>query len=77
MGLVVILLAGIPWYLPEGTIGPLVFGFPLWMLVAVLFSVVLCGFLTWVLMRHWHLTDDDHPAEDGAHQDPRTNGELE
>ncbi|WP_461144599.1 hypothetical protein [Salinifilum aidingensis] len=76
-GLVVILLAGVPWYLPEGTIGPLVLGVPLWMLVAVLFSVVLCGFLTRVLMRDWHLADEDRSAEEGAQEDPRTSGEQE
>lgn len=58
VGLLAIVLVGIPWYLPPGTLHPLVFGLPAWTLVAVSSSVGLCGFLHWVLSRHWNLVED-------------------
>ncbi|SFQ59628.1 hypothetical protein SAMN05421810_110115 [Amycolatopsis arida] len=62
LGLAVIVLVGVPWYLPAGTIGPIVLGLPLWTLVAMGSSVVLCGYLTWVLSRRWNLAEDTEEA---------------
>ncbi|MBA8826738.1 hypothetical protein FHX42_004117 [Saccharopolyspora lacisalsi] len=63
VGIGVILLAGIPWYLPEGTIGPTVLGMPLWTLVAIGSSVSLCAYLSWVLTHHWNLVEDAEEAD--------------
>lgn len=63
IGLAVPLLAGIPWYLPEGTIGPTVLGMPLWTWVAIGSSLALCTYLSWVLTRHWNLVEDLEKAE--------------
>ncbi|RCW45801.1 hypothetical protein DFQ14_102102 [Halopolyspora algeriensis] len=65
-GLVALLVAGIPWYLPEGTIGPTVLGMPLWTWVTIGSSVALCAYLSWVLTRHWHLVEDIEEAEAAA-----------
>jgi hypothetical protein len=58
VGLGAIILAGIPWYLPAGMVEPVVIGLPAWTIVAVGSSVLLCGYLTWVLSRHWNLVED-------------------
>ncbi|GAB3292828.1 hypothetical protein GCM10027563_32220 [Parasphingorhabdus pacifica] len=65
VGVIAIILAGIPWYLPEGAITPIVLGVPLWTLSAVGSSVALCGFLHWALSRHWNLVEDDEEATTG------------
>ncbi|NYH77726.1 hypothetical protein FHR84_001040 [Actinopolyspora biskrensis] len=52
-GLLLLVLLGVPWYLPEGTIGPVLLGFPLWTLGAVLSSLAICGYLSWMLLSLW------------------------
>ncbi|GAA1210262.1 hypothetical protein [Prauserella alba] len=70
IGLVVIVLVGIPWYLPPGTLYPLLFGLPVWTLVAVASSVGVCGFLHWALSKHWNLVEDvEEAAASGASKD--------
>lgn len=67
VGMVVLILLGIPWYLPEGTLEPIVFGLPLWTIVAILSSVLFCAYLSWILVRHWNLVEDEEeaPGPDG------------
>ncbi|NIJ12616.1 hypothetical protein FHU38_002960 [Saccharomonospora amisosensis] len=61
-GLIVILLLGIPWYLPAGVIEPVVLGLPLWTIVAIGSSILLCGYLTWVISAHWNMVEDEEEA---------------
>lgn len=62
--LVAILLLGIPWYLPSGVIEPVVLGLPLWTIVAIASSILLCGYLTWVISTQWNLVEDEEEAAD-------------
>ncbi|MQA09981.1 MAG: hypothetical protein GEU98_15785 [Pseudonocardiaceae bacterium] len=62
IGMLAIILVGIPWYLPPGMIEPIVFGLPLWTYIAVGSSVALCGYLTWILSRHWNLVEDEEES---------------
>ncbi|WP_017975067.1 hypothetical protein [Actinopolyspora halophila] len=75
-GLLLLVLAGVPWYLPEGTIGPVVLGFPLWTLFAVFSSLALCGYLSWMLLYHWE-TPEQHAETPEAppRETPHDNGE--
>jgi hypothetical protein len=58
VGLALLVLAGIPWYLPAGTIGPIVFGLPLWTVVAMASSVAVAAYLSWMIARHWNVVED-------------------
>lgn len=69
IGLIAIILVGIPWYLPPGTLHPLVFGMPMWTLVAVASSIGVSGFLHWALSRHWNLVEDAEESPDPASTD--------
>ncbi|SDQ24807.1 hypothetical protein [Actinopolyspora saharensis] len=64
-GLLLLVLVGVPWYLPAGTIGPVLLGFPLWTLIAVLSSLALCGYLSWMLLSRWETPEQhaDSPQE--------------
>lgn len=62
-----LVLVGIPWYLPQGTVQPLVLGLPYWMIIAVISSLALCGFLSWLCLNEWDLVEaEEERAADGA-----------
>lgn len=61
--LTVIVLAGIPWYLPQGTVRPVLFGVPYWMFIAVAFSLALCGFLSWLCLNEWDVVEAEEERE--------------
>lgn len=50
-------LLGIPWYLPTGTIEPIVFGLPAWFWVSVLAAVGLSATVCWACLTQWRLED--------------------
>ena len=43
----------IPWYWPAGYRGPLVAGFPLWVVVTLVGVLLLAGWTLWVIANHW------------------------
>jgi hypothetical protein len=53
--LAVITLAGVPWYLPKGTIYPIILGFPYWAFISVVSAIVLAVFLTYVINHYWDM----------------------
>lgn len=55
--LTLIVLAGIPWYLPQGTVQPVFLGVPYWMFIAVISSLALCGFLSWLCLNEWDVVE--------------------
>lgn len=63
VALTIILLAGIPWYLPQGTVRPLFLGFPYWMFISVAFSLILCGFLSWLCLNEWDVVEAEEERE--------------
>ena len=69
-----IMLAGIPWYLPTGSLRPVVFGLPYWMLISVIFSLVLCGYLSWLALNEWDVVEEEEEAERAAQNGPATDG---
>lgn len=76
VGLLALVLAGVPWYLPEGTVGPVVLGFPVWTLVSVLSTLGVCLYLSWMLLRRWNVVEDveentaGRPPESAVTDDP-------
>jgi hypothetical protein len=53
--LVVIILLGVPWYLPQGTIEPVIMGFPYWAFISFLMTAILSLFLGYVINRCWDM----------------------
>lgn len=70
VGLFLLTVAGVPWYLPEGTIGPTVLGFPVWTLVTIASSLAVCGYLSWMLLRRWNLVEDEEESRQACESRP-------
>lgn len=63
IALAVIVLAGVPIYLPSATIDPVILGVPLWLLVSVLAAIAMSALLCYACLRWWSLAE---PAETAA-----------
>lgn len=66
--LAIITLASVPWYLPQGTIYPIILGFPYWAFISVVSTIVLAVFMTYVINNYWDmesLVDDDEEGGQG------------
>lgn len=46
-------VVAIPWYWPDGYRGPLVAGFPLWVVVTLGSALLLAGWTAWVIFHYW------------------------
>ncbi|QQK81807.1 hypothetical protein HUG20_01200 [Salicibibacter cibi] len=57
MGLLIIFNA--PWYLPEGSIEPMIFGIPYWALISLLLSLLLSAYLSWVCLTQWNVIEEE------------------
>jgi O-antigen ligase len=67
----IMILAGIPWYVPTGTIEPLVLGLPAWFWVSVLAAVGLSATVCWACLTQWRLEDvEDTVTRDAADEVP-------
>ena len=53
--LLVISLISVPWYLPKGTIYPIVLGFPFWTFISFVSAVGLSIFLNYVISNCWDM----------------------
>ncbi|SDJ26847.1 hypothetical protein [Salimicrobium halophilum] len=58
IGVVLIMLAIVPWYFPKGGEVTFVLGFPAWAFVSLMFSLVLCGYLSWLCATQWNIVED-------------------
>jgi fatty acid desaturase len=67
--LAIIMLAAIPWYLPAGSIGFVWMGIPAWMLISVVFTLIMCGYVSWLCFTQWDVVegeeDDDRSSTEG------------
>jgi uncharacterized membrane protein (DUF485 family) len=57
--LVLIVVFSVPWYLPKTAVNPIILGFPLWAFIALIMSVVLSGFLSYVVNRYWDDSEEE------------------
>lgn len=55
-----------PWFLPEGSIEPYIFGIPYWVVLVLVLSVALSAFLHWVSMTQWNILEDEEEAQRAA-----------
>jgi hypothetical protein len=60
--MLLIVLGGIPFYLPAGAVEPLVFGLPLWMTLSVAFTLAFSAFTSWLCLRWWNLVEPEEEA---------------
>lgn len=68
-----VILAAIPWYLPVGTVEPIILGIPYWAVITVVFSLVLCGYLSWLCLFEWDVVEEEEERERAG----QTSGERE
>ncbi|MBM7716865.1 hypothetical protein MHB50_09025 [Siminovitchia sp. FSL H7-0308] len=61
--LVLILLGGVPWYLPTGSIEPFILGFPFWAFISAVFAIILSFYLSWLCLNEWHIVEDIEEKE--------------
>jgi polyferredoxin len=55
----VLLLAGIPWYRNADTQDPLIGGIPLWAWVTIATAVAIAALTAWAALRMWPDSDGD------------------
>ncbi|PVZ08530.1 hypothetical protein [Actinomycetospora cinnamomea] len=65
VAMALVVLAGVPLYLPTGSIRPLVGGVPYWLLISVAATVAFSALTCWVCLRGWNLAE---PAEEAARE---------
>ena len=68
---VLILLASIPWYLPKGSIGFVLLGLPYWMLISVAFTLIMCGYVSWLCFTQWDVVEAEE-EQDRPSREPET-----
>jgi hypothetical protein len=62
-------LAGIPWYVPAGTVEPFVLGIPAWFLASVAAAVALSAITCWACLTQWQLADVEDALVEGEEVD--------
>ncbi|CAG9621217.1 hypothetical protein [Sutcliffiella rhizosphaerae] len=67
----IILLGIVPWYFPENAVEPIILGFPLWAFISLLFSLLLCAYLSWLCIYQWNIVEDEEEAAAKAEEDKR------
>ncbi|WP_347551284.1 hypothetical protein ABFG93_05405 [Pseudalkalibacillus hwajinpoensis] len=61
--LVLLMLAIVPWYFPGKAVHPIIFGFPFWAFISLIFSLVLSGYLSWLCMHEWNVVEEIEESE--------------
>jgi hypothetical protein len=59
----VVVLVGVPLYLPTGSVEPLVGGVPYWLWISIAATVAFSALTCWACLRQWNLAE---PAEEAA-----------
>lgn len=71
----IVVLAAIPWYLPIGSVEPIIFGVPYWAVISLFFSLVLCGYLSWLCLFEWDVVEEKEERERAERTSGGTSGE--
>lgn len=59
VALVGIILVGVPWYLPPGTLGVTVLNVPAWFWISIVSAVALSAVTCWACLSCWDLQDHE------------------
>ena len=65
IGLILLLLAIVPWYFPAAATEPYILGFPLWAFISTCFSILLSAYLSWLCVSQWNIVEDEEEAARG------------
>ena len=63
IGLVIIVLGNVPWYFSDSMVEPYIIGFPFWAFIILVFSVILCAYLSWICLTQWKIVEDEEESE--------------
>lgn len=66
IGLLLLVLAIVPWYFPSSAVEPIILGFPLWAFISTVFSIALCGYLSWLCVSQWNIVEDEEEQMKGG-----------
>lgn len=66
VGMAVIVLFGVPFYLPPGTTHPMVLGVPHWMAISVVSTLLFAALTSWICLRRWNIDEPEEEAGGGA-----------
>ncbi len=53
----IIVLIGVPWYLPQGSIYPIILGLPYWTFISLVSTIALAFFLNYVVKNYWDMEE--------------------
>lgn len=73
VALVGIILIGVPWYLPPGTLGVTVLHVPAWFWISILAAVALSAVCCWACLSMWDL--EEHEDWSDLEESSRHGGE--
>jgi uncharacterized membrane protein YhdT len=59
-----IVMGIVPWYFPKSAGEIFILGFPVWAFVSAIFSLVLCGYLSWLCLNEWKIVEDIEQEEE-------------
>lgn len=65
-----VVLAGVPFYFPEGAIDPIWFGIPYWLVIVIVASVAMSAVISVVCLRCWSLAEPQETAAERARNHP-------
>jgi polyferredoxin len=63
--LFLIILGIVPWYFPKSAGEIFILGFPLWAFISTFFTLVLCGYLSWLCLHQWYIVEDSEKSPNG------------
>ncbi|WP_407719708.1 hypothetical protein [Oceanobacillus kimchii] len=66
--MVIILLGNVPWYFSVGSYKPLILGIPYWAFIIVIFSLLLCAYLSWLCIHQWNIVEDEEESDKGGEE---------
>lgn len=61
--LVVVILAGVPFYLPTGSTQPLIAGVPYWLVISFAATLTFSSITCWACLRGWNLAEPEEEAD--------------
>ena len=62
--LIILYILCVPWYLPKGSYIPIIWGVPYCALIIMGISLLVSITLTYIVVFHWHIADDEHEESD-------------
>ncbi|MGH3359373.1 MAG: hypothetical protein ACRDO7_11260 [Nocardioidaceae bacterium] len=62
VAIVLVVLAGVPLYLPAGAIDPIWLGVPFWLIISVVAAVAMSAVICLVCLRWWSLAEPQETA---------------